>query len=210
MKYIDIQKKLEELKVFSVEDLKLLDDKYDRSKVSGWSKLWYIKQIIRGYYIYWWYVIDQSLLYFTSNKIYFPSYISLESAFNYYWIIPEQTFRVLSISTNKTIDFNTEIWFFSYKKVKKEFFWWYKVVNIQGNKFLIADLEKAILDYFYLKPYIKDELDLEWLRWNKDLLNEKLDFKKLESYSNALDSDIIKRKVKILLNYLKNDTINIY
>jgi predicted transcriptional regulator of viral defense system len=210
MKYIDIQKKLEQIKVFWVQDLKILDDKYDRSKISKWNKLWYIKKIIRWFYLYSWLSINQSLIYLISNKIYFPSYISLESAFNYYWIIPEQTFRILAITTNKTIDFKTDIAYFSYKKVKNTFFWWYKVVLIQNNKFLIAELEKAILDYFYLKPHIKDELDLEWLRWNKDLLNEKLDFEKLNNYCNAFNSDIINLKVKILLNYLKHDTNILY
>jgi hypothetical protein len=47
MKYIQIQKDLEKLKVFSSEDLKILDDKYDRSKVLKWKKSGYIKQIIK-------------------------------------------------------------------------------------------------------------------------------------------------------------------
>jgi hypothetical protein len=38
MKYIDIQTHLEKLKVFSTNDLKILDDKYNKSKISKWKE----------------------------------------------------------------------------------------------------------------------------------------------------------------------------
>jgi len=210
MKYIEISKKLEKLKVFWVEDLKILDKNYDKSKISKWKDLWYISHIIKWFYVFWNIEIKQNLLYFMSNKIYSPSYISLESALNYYWIIPEQTYSVIWVSTNKTIDFKTQFWLFSYKKIKTEFFWWYKIVSIQDTKYLIAELEKAIIDYFYLKPLIKDQNDLDWLRWNKELLKEKLDFKKLDRYKNAINSKTLSKKINLLINYINNDTNSIY
>lgn len=210
MKYIDISKKLEKLKVFWVEDLKILDNNYDKSKISKWKDLWYINSIIKWFYVYWNLDINQNILYFISNKIYSPSYISLESALNYYWIIPEQTYSIIWVSTNKTIDFKTQFWLFSYKKIKTEFFWWYKIVSIQDTKYLIAELEKALIDYFYLKPTIKNINDIEWLRWNKELLKEKLDFKKLEKYTNTINSKTISRKINLLLKYINNDTNSIY
>ena len=51
MKFIDLQNYLEEIKIFSSNDLKILDDKYEKSKISKWKKLWYIKQIIKWYYV---------------------------------------------------------------------------------------------------------------------------------------------------------------
>jgi hypothetical protein len=38
MKYIDLQKYFEKLKVFSIKDLKLLDDKFEKAKLSSWIK----------------------------------------------------------------------------------------------------------------------------------------------------------------------------
>ncbi|MDD3302225.1 MAG: hypothetical protein PHN31_01620 [Candidatus Gracilibacteria bacterium] len=210
MKYIDISKKLEKLKVFGVEDLKILDNNYDKSKISKWKDLGYINSIIKGFYVYGNLDINQNILYFISNKIYSPSYISLESALNYYGIIPEQTYSIIGVSTNKTIDFKTQFGLFSYKKIKTEFFWGYKIVSIQDTKYLIAELEKALIDYFYLKPTIKNINDIEGLRWNKELLKEKLDFKKLEKYTNTINSKTISRKINLLLKYINNDTNSIY
>lgn len=210
MKYIELQKYLKKLKVFSTEDLKILDNNYDKSKVSKWAKQGYIKSIIRWFYMLFETQINQNFLYQVSNKIYNPSYISLESAFNYYWIIPEQTFSITAVSTKKTIDYNTDLWYFSYKKIKPTLYWWYKVIELQETKFLIAELEKSILDYLYLNPNIKTELDFEWLRWNRDILNEKLDFKKLEKYVNLYWSPTITKKINKLLTYLKNDSNSLY
>lgn len=210
MKYIEIQKYLESLKVFWIEDLKILDDKFNKSKLSNWIKSWYITPIIRGFYLYSNIKINQSLLYFISNKIYSPSYISLESALNYYAIIPEQTFSIISVWTNKTINFDRKIWYFNYKKIKNTLFWWYKIIKVWENKFLIADLEKAILDYLYLNKNIKDENDFDWLRWNKEILNEKLNIERIKKYTNMFQSKVIEKKVNLLLNYIKNDQSWIY
>jgi hypothetical protein len=47
MKFLDIQKHLEKIKIFSIEDLRLIDDKYNKSKISNWKSNSYIKQIIK-------------------------------------------------------------------------------------------------------------------------------------------------------------------
>ncbi len=205
MKYIDIQKKLEKLKVFWVEDLKILDDKYDKSKVMKWKKAWHIKQIIRWYYILEKININQNILFKISNKIYSPSYISLESAFSYYNLIPEQTFITTAVSTKKTSCFNTDIWVFDYKKIKTDLFWWYNIIKMWENKILLASLEKALIDYFYLDSNIKSIDDFEFLRFNKITLNEKLDKWLLKKYWYILNSKNIIDKINLLLKYIEND-----
>lgn len=210
MKYTEIQSYLKKLKVFSTKDLKILDDKFNKSKVSNWLKSWYIKQVIRWFYIYWDLDFNQNLLFSISNKIYYPSYISLETAFNYYWIIPEQTFSIISVSTKKTKDFDTNLWYFSYKKIKSNLYWWYKIINIWDNKILIAEIEKAILDYLYLNSNIYNIDDFELLRWNKDILKEKIDMKKLEKYLKMFSNKTLEKKVNLLFNYIKNDKYWIY
>lgn len=203
MKYTQIQKYLEKLKVFSVEDLKNIDENYNKSKLFKWKQSWYVKQIIRWFYIYWNIKINQNILYLISNKIYSPSYISLESVFTYYWIIPEYVFSLTWVSTKKSINFNSDINYFSYKKIKSSLFWWYKIVKINDVKYLIADIEKAILDYLYLNPKVNSIEDLEWLRFNKDVLNEKLDFEKLDKYKKMFNNKALEKRVEILINYIK-------
>ncbi|MBS8122307.1 type IV toxin-antitoxin system AbiEi family antitoxin domain-containing protein [Candidatus Vampirococcus lugosii] len=112
------------------------------------------------------------MLYFASNKIYQPSYISLESAFSYYGIIPEQVFTINGVSTKKTNYFKTDFGVFNYKKINPKLFFGYNIISLKENKVLIASLEKAILDYFYLYDNIKSTVDFEYLRWNKDILKK--------------------------------------
>jgi len=205
MKYIDIQNHLEKLKVFSTNDLKILDDKYNKSKTSKWKESLYIKQIIKWYYILNKIKLNNSLLFKISNIIYNPSYISLESAFSYYWIIPEQVFSVTSVSTRKTNTFHTDIWTFEYKKIKNELFFWYEILDIHDNKILIARLEKALIDYFYLYDNVKSIIDLEYLRFNKDILKEKLNINILKKYSSLLNSKVVNKRVDLLVKYINND-----
>ena len=203
MKYVDLQKNLEKLGVFSIEDIRLFDNKFEKKKLHLWTQKWYLKNIRRGFYVYGSLNINESLQYFAANKIYTPSYISLEAALNYYSIIPEQTFVVTSVWTQKTVDFDTPIGHFSYKKIRKNLFWGYTIIRLQGYKILMWEPEKAILDYFYLKSQIKDLADLEGLRWNKELLKERLDFEKLGKYAQMYESKTIEKKVNLLLQYIQ-------
>lgn len=45
MKYYNLEKLLKNIVVFSNNDLKLLDDKYDSAKVNSWLDSWYIKKL---------------------------------------------------------------------------------------------------------------------------------------------------------------------
>jgi predicted transcriptional regulator of viral defense system len=190
------------LKVFSIKDLKLLDDKFEKAKLSSWIKKWYLKSIKKWFYLYWNVEINENLLFFISNKIYSPSYVSLETALNHYWIIPEYTFVITAVTSNKTTNFNAEVWNFSYKKIKPELFWGYNIINFWDYKVLIWELEKVILDYFYLNSRIKNLDDLEGLRWNKEELKKKLDLRKLEKYLKIYASKVLTKKVELLIKYI--------
>ena len=203
MKYTEIQQNLETLQVFGISDLKILDDKFNKSKLSDWKKSGYIKQIIRWFYLYGNAKINQNLLFKISNTIYTPSYISLESAFSYYWLIPEQTFGITAISTSKTTRFDSSFSHFTYKKIKPALFWWYQIITVNQTKFLLAEPEKAIIDYLYLNTHIKWTEDFRWLRINKEVFREKIDEKKLLKYANMFGKKTVIETVKLLINSIK-------
>lgn len=205
MKYIDLQKKLEKIKIFSTNDLKLLDEKYDKSKIFKWKKLWYIKQISRGYYVLWNLEINNILCFKIANTIYNPSYISLETVFSYYWLIPEQTFVIRSVSTKKTSIFDTEFGTYEYKKIKTELYFGYEIKNIKDQKILIASLEKALIDYFYLNDNVSCVLDLEYLRFNKTILKEKLNINLLKQYWKNINSKVVNKRIDLLIEYINHD-----
>ncbi|MDD2693549.1 MAG: hypothetical protein PHY14_01300 [Candidatus Gracilibacteria bacterium] len=202
MKYTEIQHNLATLQVFGISDLKMLDDKFNKSKLSDWKKSGYIKQIIRGFYLYGNTKINQNLLFKTSNTIYAPSYISLESAFSYYGFIPEQTFSITAVSTNKTAHFDTDFSHFTYKKINPTLFWGYQIITIDQTKFLIAEREKAIIDYLYLNTHIKCTEDFEGLRLNEAVLREKIDQEKLIKYANMFGKKTVIEMAHLLLKFI--------
>ena len=110
-------------------------------------------------------------IYLIANKLYQPSYISLESALSHYGIIPEVVYTVTSVTTKPTREFKTPRAVFSYQRIKKAVFAGYSPVNIEGHIVLLAEPEKALADYLYFvdlkKISLNDRLDLKGVHKGK-------------------------------------------
>ncbi len=103
--------------------------------------------------------------YFIANKLYQPSYISLEKALSHYGIIPEVVYTITSITTKPTREFITPKAVFSYQKIKQIAFTGYSPIHIEGGVVLFAEPEKALIDYLYFvdlkKISLNDRLELK-------------------------------------------------
>jgi predicted transcriptional regulator of viral defense system len=88
---------------------------------------------------------------YVANKIYSPSYISLEFALSYHGIIPETVYEITSVTTKATRRFKTLGKIFSFRKIKKVAYTGYEIQKQQGLSFYIADAEKAFVDTDYLR-----------------------------------------------------------
>jgi len=112
-------------------------------------------------------------LYSIANKLYQPSYISLESALSYYGIIPEVVYTVTSVTTKPTREFKTPKSVFSYQRIKKSVFAGYNSVTIEGKIVLLAQPEKALADYLYFvdlkRTSLNDRLNLRDIHKGKFL-----------------------------------------
>ena len=110
-------------------------------------------------------------LYAIANKLYQPSYISLESALSHYGVIPEAVYAVTSVNTKPTREFTTPKAVFSFQRIKKSVFGGYSPISIEGHVVLLADPEKALADYLYFvdlkKASLNDRLNLRGIRKNK-------------------------------------------
>lgn len=110
-----------------------------------------------------------------ANQLYQPSYVSLESALNYYGMIPGITQQVTSVNPTKPKKFKTQAGVFSYHQIKQELFWGYEKIaaNGDGHYFQIAEKEKALLDFFYLRKIKKiDDLRLDLKDINFDIYHQ--------------------------------------
>ena len=102
-----------------------------------------------------------------ANRVYSPSYVSLEYALMYYGIISETVYNITSVTTKPTREFVINNIFYTYNKIKKIAFKGYLRKSKDGNLVLIADAEKAFVDYLYFvdlgKKVIYDRIDVSKL-----------------------------------------------
>lgn len=199
-------KDISKLPYFSLSQLSLYlkDKKTATVYINNWLKSWKIHRIAR-----WTYIFDSKLKELTfSNKInsfkefiatnlvYTPSYISLDYVLFENAVLIENVYNITCVSTKKTAQFNYNVWTFTYKSIKKDFFDGYNIIRKDWFTIYKASLEKALFDWFYFK---------RWIIWSNDYFKELrlnleyIDIKKFENIVNNYDN----KKLKKVLLYIK-------
>lgn len=164
-----------------------------------WGKKGYLKKLKQGYYYFPHQELNQDFLFYTANKIYSPSYVSLEMALKYYGLIPEEIFQITSVSTRKTISFETPVGNFSYRHIKPSFYWGYNLIDFAGQKILLADPEKAVLDYLYLNTKLKTADDFLGMRVNVREFRSLIVVKRLQEYLKNFGDKQLSKRAKLFL-----------
>ena len=125
-----------------------------------------------------------------ANALYKPSYISFEYALAYYSILPEMPYKVTCATTKPTRIFTVGDIDFAYYTIKNEAYTGYSLVKTESKTFLIADREKALVDYLYFE-------NLGKRGHNERLVIKDIDKAKLiryaEIYGRASLMDLVKR-----------------
>jgi predicted transcriptional regulator of viral defense system len=201
MNFISFKNSLRDFPVFSLADIRAAHGVFDRRRLSEWQKKGYVRKIIKGYYLFSDIDIDESTLLAIANKIYKPSYISLETAMSYYRLIPESIYMTTSASTRRTSMFETPLARFSYRTIKPALFFGYSLMP-GGTK--IAFLEKALLDYFYLNPEVRTVDDFSSLRINKEEMLSQVTRERLTDYVQRFNHKRLSRKMKHFLGWLEH------
>lgn len=169
MKYLEILRKFKEKKIkyFSLQDFQEITGlKYNAAR--GLLKRYKKKNLLinpkQGFYFFKDYAPEN---YFLANKLYEPSYISMETVLSSNGIIPETIYPIISITPKPTREFTVEDKKFIYHKIKQQAFQGY----YKKDNYLIADLEKAVADYLYFvalgQKGINDRINLKNVDKNK-------------------------------------------
>lgn len=203
MKFRELEFRVEKLPAFNLNDVRKIDPGFYKPQLSYWQDKGYIKPFAGGYYILADQAVDQTFLFMMANKIYEPSYISLESALAYYQVIPESVLGVTSVSSRKTQQFDSEWGSISYRSIKPVYMFGYQVIEISSEKkFSLARLEKAVLDYLYLHPDLESTADFEGRRWNRDQLKASVESPRFTRYLEIFDKQALEQRAELLLRYL--------
>jgi predicted transcriptional regulator of viral defense system len=203
MRFREFESRMRALPAFNLNDVRKLDSGFHRQQLYYWQNQGTIQPLAGGYYILADREMDEMVLFMVANKIYEPSYVSLESALAYYEIIPETVLGVTSISSRKTKQYESAWGVFSYRSVKPQTMIGYQVIeSTPGIKFKIACLEKALLDYLYLNNEIQSLADFEELRWNRTQLHDRLDHSLFTQYVKLFDKRALENRVNQFMEYL--------
>jgi predicted transcriptional regulator of viral defense system len=204
MNFVSFQNKLFPYPVFSLNDISKIAPGFNRIQLDRWEKKGYLKKIRRGYYTLFGgdvgKDINRNFLFYAANKIHSPSYVSLESALKFHNLIPEEIFQITSVGTKKTSTFATPIGNFNYRRIKPSLFFGYVLTEPAPNlKILLAEPEKAVLDYLYLNSRLKTVDDFKEMRINADEFHKKVDLYKFLKYLEAFENKALSVRVEKFL-----------
>jgi predicted transcriptional regulator of viral defense system len=133
-----------------------------------------------------------------SNVLLQPSYVSLETALAHYQFIPEAVYSIEAITTVKTVAYSTPDGNYQYHAIKPAYFFGYSIQYWDRLPLLMAEPEKAIIDYLYLGSQLNTPEDLAALRLNTAAINKTIDWKKLTLYAKVFDSITLNKRIGLL------------
>ena len=123
MRYSQFRRRVRSLPVIPTSLLGTLTPHRGTLKVqlSLWKKKGLLRPLRRGLYVL--NAEDRRVEpspFYLANQIYFPSYVSLESALAFYGFIPEFVAATTSVTTRKTCRFENEFGIFTYQHIRPE------------------------------------------------------------------------------------------
>ncbi len=202
MQFSKLKTLLKDFLVFSTRDIEKIDPKFHSQRLSEWQEKGYIKKLTKEYYIFSDLEINEPALFLIANKIYSPSYVSLEMALSYYNLIPEAVYGITSAGSRKTKNFKTELGEFIYRSIKPALMFGCKLIEYKNHHFKIAEIEKALLDYFYINPRFRADKDFFELRFNADEFKAQANSKILKKYLDAFKSKGLEKRIKNFLKFI--------
>lgn len=155
-------------------------------KIARLEKKRLIKKLIKGKYYF---LLNATNDFTIANYLYQPSYISLESALSFYGIITGFSYRITSISTKKSRAFDIDQKEFQYSQIASHLFWGYE----KKENFLIAEKEKALLDYLYFS--LKGLRSIDWGEFDLTEISKQKLFRFAKGFRNKRFLSIIKTQI---------------
>jgi len=210
MRYLEFKDKVRGFPIISSTHLFNLTRKPQtlKAQLTKWQKKGLIVKLKRGLYI-----LNESdrkiepSRIFLANALYSPSYVSTIYALGYYDLIPEKVVDVTSVTTKKTAKFTNPFGTFVYQHLKTILFFGFKEIEDEnGLPVLIAEPEKAVLDFIYLnlqdfKNKDEDVFGLSCRFQNLDMLEKR----KLINFAKKYENEEMLDVVENLLSFIKRE-----
>jgi predicted transcriptional regulator of viral defense system len=189
---------------FSTRELALINPGFRQPTLSEWNRKSQVRMLARGWYVFADAQVDLPLLFDVGCQAYSPAYVSLESALSWYELVPETVHAITLVGTRTTRTSATDAATFVWRTVKPCRWFGYRVVEYgRGRQFLIAEAEKAILDYLYLHPGLHTTDDMMSVRLDEGGFAA-LDHGRLAQWALRFDHARLSRQVHVLEEAMRN------
>lgn len=180
-----------ELPCFGIDNLKIteINSSYLRRILSRLTKRGELVRLKKGFYVSSNFIRKTKIenkyspfLEFLANKIYHPSYLSLEYVLSFHNLLTEAPVNFTAITKKKPVVFSNHLGNFIYRHVKDELFLGFETSLKKDFPVKKASCAKALFDFLYLrKGEVVNTDAFDELRLNLEVLTEK-DKKELKKY----------------------------
>lgn len=198
-------KLISNLDFFTKEALRQLETDKEalNFNIKNWLKNGKIISLKKGLYLLaerWEKEADkESYSEFLANKIYEPSYLSMEYVMSKYGLLTEAVYGLSSVTTKKTKVFKNRVGLFSYSSITPGLFTGFKIENGARIK-VVASKAKAVFDYLYfrfLKETPINQKEILELRINWENLSQK-EWVEVEKYIRKTRSQRLEKMTEII------------
>lgn len=199
--FVDFKEFFISLGCFSIHQVKVWNEKFDRNNLRRWEKQGKLIRLRQGFYTFPTVTEHGDAPFYFANKIYAPSYISLESGLSFHGIIPEGVIQITSVTARKTKIFQNNLGSYIYRSIKPDLMFGYTIQQSTLShrwSIMMASPEKALLDYLYLNPHYDSKQDMLELRFDSDFMHAELNIEVLDEYLEKFQSKILEVRVRRL------------
>lgn len=208
MNYVGFERAMGSLPCFTVEELRKRFPGFDTRRLVEWQKKGYIFRLRNRFYCFANHPFTDRFLAYTANRLCRPSYLSLEWALHRYGIVSwhPRLYTVTSCTTRKTQSYRTPAGTFRYRHLKPDMYFGYRLERGRSrgdHAHLIAQPEKAIVDYMYFHHELKTLWDLRALEWDKQAVSAQVSLSVLFYFAERSGSAATASRVALVARYLR-------
>lgn len=199
MKFLDFQRAMAALPVFSLSDIHKAGD-VSSMQLSRWQAKGYIQRLINGYYRFPAPLLEEAEYWCIANAIYAPSYVSCQTVLSHAGLIPEVVDVTVSITARAPVLFETPVGRFAYRHCDPRLMFGYTIMHLgkpTQAPVRVAETEKAILDFLYLNPHLDSLAAMEELRFNP-LSWEEVNQARIDEYLTIFDNKALAHRLHLL------------
>ncbi len=129
-----------------------------------------------------------------SNRLYTPSYLSMQWALSYHGLIPEKTVVFTAITPRVPRTFNNVFGSYAYHNIKQSAFFGYASTSIGDQPVLMALPEKALLDLWHIS---RGQWDANRMREMRFQNHGAVDAEKLSAFAERFESPRLLRAARV-------------